>query len=92
MLPKQKKKHKKNVLFVQTTTKNQYDGLTERSSNFVDFGHGSGKALLTACLSGRFEKCIGVELLQNLYNQSVEIKSEYDKFASGDPDKNIMSS
>ena len=46
-------------IFIQ----NQYDGLTERSSNFIDFGHGSGKALLAACLSGKFEKCIGVELL-----------------------------
>ncbi len=35
--------------------------------NFVDFGHGSGKVLLAASMSGHFEKCIGVELLANLY-------------------------
>jgi hypothetical protein len=42
----------------------------QNSGTFIDFGHGSGKGLLAACLSGKFTSCVGVELLKNLFKQS----------------------
>ena len=44
---------------------------------FVDLGHGSGKGILTACLLYPFKKCMGIELLDKLYEASNTLKYKY---------------
>ena len=44
---------------------------------------GTGKGVLTACLMHPFDKCMGIELLDNLFHQSTLMKAEYDKTCKG---------
>lgn len=60
--------------------KNKYGAFSHKGGKFVDLGHGTGKGILTACLMHEFEKCTGVELLSNLYSQSVALKQEYEEY------------
>ena len=46
----------------------------------IDLGHGTGKGVLAACLMHPFESCRGIEILENLQNQSVKLKKCYESF------------
>ena len=43
------------------------------------YKQGTGKGVLTACLMHKFEKCMGIEILDNLYDQSLLMKEQYEK-------------
>lgn len=54
-----------------------------KSGNFYDLGSGVGRGLVGAALLYPFNKCIGIEYLENLHILAKEIKSVYDmKFES----------
>lgn len=49
---------------------------------FYDLGSGIGNAVISSYLTGLFEKCVGVELLDSLYSTSIQAKNrliDYDK-------------
>ena len=46
---------------------------------FFDLGSGTGRAIIGAALTYPFTKYIGIELLNTLYNASIEIKKLFDK-------------
>lgn len=54
-----------------------------REINFVDLGHGNGKAILTACLilpclfPNIKIRCMGYELLESLHTQSTHMRKTY---------------
>ena len=50
----------------------------ERAHKFVDIGCGSGRPVFAAALLHRFDKCIGIEILENLYNLTTGIKLHWD--------------
>ena len=60
--------------------KNKYDAFPSAGGTFIDLGHGTGKGVLAACLMHRFEKCMGIELLESLYETSEVMKEEYDTY------------
>lgn len=47
---------------------------------FYDLGSGIGNAVITSYLTGIFDKCIGVELLDTLYKTSLTVKKRLVKF------------
>ncbi|MDR3289794.1 MAG: hypothetical protein LBT02_00735 [Rickettsiales bacterium] len=47
----------------------------EKAKIFYDLGSGIGNAVISAYLTGAFEKCVGVELMDSLYKTSMEAKS-----------------
>ena len=47
---------------------------------FIDLGHGTGKGVLSGCLIHGFETCRGIELLENLYKQSLKMKQGYERY------------
>ena len=56
---------------------------------FFDLGSGTGRAIIGAALTYPFTKYIGIELLNTLYNTSIEIKNLFDKEYSGDKKPDI---
>jgi SAM-dependent methyltransferase len=46
---------------------------------FYDLGSGTGKGVLAAALLSSFDVCIGIEILESLFNASLEIKSKYEE-------------
>ena len=44
---------------------------------FVDIGSGIGKGVLTGALMHEFDEVIGVEILEGLYQKSLELKETY---------------
>ena len=57
--------------------KNNYGGILDGA--FYDLGSGTGKGCLTAALLHPFEESIGIEILDGLYNTSVELNETYEK-------------
>lgn len=55
--------------------KNKYGGLQESGGIFFDLGHGTGKPALAAALLHDFDSVNGIELLDGLYNLSLQLKS-----------------
>lgn len=45
---------------------------------FFDLGSGSGKGIFAASMLFPFKKCIGIEILEGLYNISLDMKKEYE--------------
>ena len=56
---------------------------TKPGGTFVDLGHGTGKGVLTGALMHRFERAIGIEILEALQLQSEQLKKRYDNKFSG---------
>lgn len=54
--------------------KNKYGGLQSPGGVFYDLGSGTGKPTLSAALLHDFDKVKGIELLQGLYNISLELQ------------------
>ena len=50
-----------------------------KEGNFYDLGSGSGKGVIAAALIHPFKKCIGIELLNSLYNISEENRKKYEE-------------
>lgn len=50
---------------------NEYTG---KAKVFYDLGSGIGNAVISSYLTGMFDKCVGVEVLDSLYNTSLEAK------------------
>lgn len=67
--------------------RNKYGAFSKPGGTFVDLGHGTGKGVLTAALMHRFDKCMGIELLDNLYEQSLLLKDEYDSYVKDNQDE-----
>lgn len=44
---------------------------------FYDLGSGTGKAVILAALFFQFSKCIGIEILEDLYNTSKEVLTRF---------------
>jgi hypothetical protein len=53
------------------------DFLSSKQS-FVDLGCGIGKAVVSFALLGSFEKCSGIEILENIHSMALLIKEQYD--------------
>jgi hypothetical protein len=66
--------------------KNLY-GLKSESV-FWDLGHGTGKVLVSAALSGQFSKVKGIELLYELWKESENLKVGYQFYCERDSSKN----
>ncbi|CAM9408534.1 unnamed protein product, partial [Ectocarpus fasciculatus] len=49
---------------------------------FYDLGSGTGKAVLAARLVCDFDCCIGIELLESLHSQAVEVNGNYSQHYS----------
>ena len=49
---------------------------------YIDLGHGMGKGILGAALTHQFECCRGVEILENLHNESIGLKTEYENYVA----------
>ena len=56
----------------------------------MDLGHGTGKGVLSACLFHEFDKCKGIEILSNLYEQSKLMQKQYDDFIKEVKDENLQ--
>lgn len=46
---------------------------------FFDLGSGTGRVVMQSHLLFDFKKCVGVELLEGLYNKACEVKEEFEK-------------
>ena len=46
---------------------------------FYDLGSGTGKGVIGAALLGNFDHCIGIELLDSLYNISLNMKAKFEE-------------
>lgn len=46
-------------------------------STFYDLGSGTGKAVFVARITQDFARCIGIEILESLHDQAVEIVERY---------------
>ena len=66
----------RSISYILLYLKNVY-GIKE--GYFFDLGSGTGRAVIGAALTYPFEKYIGIELLNSLYNTSIEIKNLFDK-------------
>jgi hypothetical protein len=68
--------------------KNNFDGIPE--GTFYDLGSGTGKGCLSAALLHPFVKCVGIEILEGLYNTSLELKDTYsysiDQYVADNPE------
>ena len=53
--------------------------LTDKNGYFYDMGSGTGRAVIGAALSAPFEKYIGIEYLDSLYNTSIVIKKKFEE-------------
>jgi SAM-dependent methyltransferase len=51
-----------------------------RRSVFYDLGSGSGRAVFTARLTHDFERCVGIELLPELWELSKGVQKKYDQY------------
>ncbi|CAG9333248.1 unnamed protein product [Blepharisma stoltei] len=45
---------------------------------FYDLGSGTGKGVIAGAMLHNFNRCVGIEILEGLYNVSVQQKQEYD--------------
>lgn len=70
----------KSIAQCFTFIKNKYNAFQNPGGVFIDLGHGTGKGVLTACLMHPFEKCFGIELLTQLYDKSLDLKKDYEKY------------
>lgn len=50
------------------------NGYVQNLKTFYDLGSGIGNAVISSHLTGLFDKCVGIELLDTLYNTSLEAK------------------
>jgi hypothetical protein len=57
--------------------KTSFDGMQTPGGVFVDFGSGTGKAVLAAALLHRFDRCVGIEILENLHKAALELKDKW---------------
>lgn len=60
------------------TIKARY-GAIRSGGVFYDLGSGTGKGVITGAMLHDFDKCIGIEILDGLYNVSLQLKSVYDE-------------
>lgn len=58
------------------TLRSRYGALGE--GVFYDLGSGTGKAVVAAALLHSFRECRGIELLEPLFQKSLELKERYD--------------
>lgn len=55
----------------------------KNDSVFWDLGHGTGKALVAAALTGQFKEVNGVEFLAELHKQSEQLKIGWQFWSDG---------
>ena len=53
--------------------------LLDKNGYFYDMGSGTGRAVIGAVLTVPFEKYIGIEYLDSLYNTSIMIKNKFEE-------------
>ena len=58
------------------TINERYGGLPQ-GGIFYDLGSGIGKAIIAAALLGSFTECYGIEILNSLYDISIQLIEEY---------------
>ena len=61
----------KAILWIERTHNTKING------TFFDVGHGAGKGVIAAALTGRFTKVGGVELLPGLFFESVKLRDTF---------------
>ncbi|CAG9327122.1 unnamed protein product [Blepharisma stoltei] len=60
------------------TIKERYGGI-KPGGIFYDLGSGTGKGVIAGALLHNFDKCIGIEILEGLYNVSLQLKRVYEE-------------
>lgn len=53
--------------------------LPQQRGVFYDLGSGTGKAVILASMLKGFDKCVGVELLQDLHESAVRVQQEFEQ-------------
>ena len=61
-------------------TSSWHNAFNEDGGVFIDLGHGTGKGVLSGALIHKFQKCWGIEILENLQNVSLNLKTVYDTY------------
>jgi SAM-dependent methyltransferase len=73
----------KSFVYGEVVPESFYDVIKEANpqpgSIFYDLGSGTGKAVILAHLLFDFPKVVGVELLEGLYNASVQMQKQYEE-------------
>lgn len=64
-----------------TLAKKRYD-FPEQGGIFIDLGSGTGKAMLAAALTHKFDKVEGIECIKALYDEAEKLRVGYE-FKSG---------
>ena len=59
------------TLHCQNCEKDKIEG------TFVDLGSGTGKPVFVAALSGFFDRCVGIEILETVHSKSTELLERY---------------
>ena len=59
----------------------------DKAENFYDLGSGIGNVVIGAYLTGNFQKCVGIELLDSLYSLSLKAKQNINSIDKNSIDK-----
>ena len=59
--------------------KTEFGGLGTDGGAFYDLGSGTGKAVFAAALIHRFERCVGIEVLESLHGAALELQQRWDE-------------
>ena len=59
--------------------KTEFGGLRTDGGVFYDLGSGTGKAVFAAALIHRFERCVGIEVLESLHGAALELQQRWDE-------------
>lgn len=81
---KQNQKYFKDVIYGESPFELMYAlfcmepmaSYLQKATNFYDLGSGIGNTVISAYLIKDFKKCVGVELLESLYNISTQAKNK----------------
>jgi hypothetical protein len=66
-----------SIAEIYYTIVNRYGGLP--NGTFYDLGSGVGKCIIATAFLCNFQKCVGIEILEGLYEMSRQVKEKYCK-------------
>jgi len=69
----------RSVAYIFEYIKNVYGEDSIKDSAFYDLGSGIGRGVIAAAFLSPFQKCVGIEYLQQLHSIALNIKSKFEK-------------